>query len=220
MSKPKPLWLFNFAGTIQDSIPPTLSYLAHLAWVSLFAGLALAWCAVGALLLDVWRSTSRGRFGFFLLLILLLFIPYFFLHGLRVGLMLALLGPLVFLLLFVVLIVNPLISALLLLCVSREVRALRQEAPAHTWLSFVVVSGMALMLLGGLLLNLSLMLGTPPLFLQLFLPAMCAAVLIALSMLLATMVTLWASFRHRHPPASQPRPKDASPSDVDSPGEP
>jgi len=104
--------------------------------------------------------------------------------------------------------------------VSREARALRQEAPAHTWFSFAVVSGMALILLGELLLNLSLMLGSPPIFLQLFLPAMCAAVLIALSMLLAAMVTLGASFRQRHPPASQPRPKDASPSDVDSPEEP
>ena len=211
-----PLWLFFFAGTIQDAIPPNLSALFHLAWITLFVGLALAWCAVGALLLVLWRARPRGRFGLLLPLVLLLLIPLFLLHGLQVVPLVAFLGPLNFLLLFVVLIVHPLISALLLLYVSREARALRKVAPTHAWLSFVVVSAMALILLSGLLLNLSLMLGNPPGFLQLLLPAMCGAVLIPLSLLLGAMLTVFASLSQRQPPSSQPHPKDVSPADVDS----
>ena len=40
--------------------------------------------------------------------------------------------------------------------------------------------------------------------------------LIALGMLLAVIVALWASFSHVQTPASQPRPHDASPSESDS----
>ena len=180
--------------------------IGNIAWISLFAGLALAWCAVGMLFLDIWRSKLLGRFGLFLLLALLLSIPFFLLHGLWFGAIVALLGMLhLFLLLFV----HPLITALLLAYVSREARALRQAAPAHTRLSFVVVSGMVLTLLGGLLLSLSSMLGFgSPL---LFLPAMCGAVIVAI-------LTLFGLFRSRG--STQALPKDASPSDLDSSQEP
>jgi hypothetical protein len=144
-----PLGIFIFALIIHDDPPgPTIS-LSNIAWISLFAGLALAWCAVGALFLDIWRSKPRGRFGLFLLATLLLSIPFFLLHGFWFGAILAPIGiihpllllfPLIFLLLFV----HPLITALLLMYVSREARALCHAAPAHTRLSFVVVSGMCL----------------------------------------------------------------------------
>lgn len=177
--------------------------IGNIAWISLFAGLALAWCPVGMLFLDIWRSKLLGRFGLFLLLALLLSIPFFLLHGLWFGAIVALLGMLhLFLLLF------PLIF-LLLAYVSREVRALRQAAPAHTRLSFVVVSGMVLTLLGGLLLSLSSMLGFgSPL---LFPPAMCGAVIVAI-------LIFFGLFRSRE--STQARPKDASPSDLDSSQEP
>lgn len=76
---------------------------------------------------------------------------------------------------------------------------------------------MVLMVLGGLLLNLSGMLSSPlissspPFSALLFLPAMCAAVIVALR-------TLFGLFRSRE--STQARPKDASPSDVDSSQEP
>ena len=118
---------------------------------------------------------------------------------------------------FLLLYVHPLISAILLACVSREARALRQTATAHTWLSLVIVSGTVLMLLGGLLLNLFVMLSTPlvspapPFSALLFLPAMCAAVIVAIR-------TLFGLSRSRE--SMQPRPKNASPSDFDSFQEP
>jgi uncharacterized membrane protein len=111
---------------------------------------------------------------------------------------------------FVVLIAHPLITALLLMWVSREARALRQEAHTHSKLGFVVVGGMVLTLLGGLFYNLFAMLGggIPQVVL---LPAMCAAVIVAIR-------TLFGLSRSRE--STQARPKDASPSDVDLSGEP
>ena len=70
-----------------------------------------------------------------------------------------------------------------------------------------VVSGMVLMLLGGLFLNLSFMLDSP----LLLLPAMCAAVIVAIR-------TLFGLSRSRE--NTQARPKDASLYDVDSSQEP
>src|SRR5215471_8295242 len=105
----------------------------------------------------------------------------------------------------------PLLSAILLAYVSRQARALRQTATAHNKLSFVVVGGMTLMLLGGLLMNLFAMLSAgPPLQLGLYLPAMCGAVIIA-------MYTLFGFFRQRK--STRAHPKDASPFSVDSSGE-
>lgn len=91
--------------------------------------------------------------------------------------------------------------------VSREARALRQTASAHRRHSFVVVGGMVLALLGGLLWYLSDLLGggLPSIVLP---PVMCAAVIVALCTLLESRKS------------TQAHPKDASPSEVDSPGEP
>ena len=88
--------------------------------------------------------------------------------------------------------------------VSREARALREMTPAHTRLSFVLMSGMGIALLGGLLLNLSAVLGLLPFVWQFapFLPAMGAAVIVA----------IYTLFQSRK--STQPRPKDASPSDM------
>jgi hypothetical protein len=199
-----PLWIFIFVLMAQDGPPTTLG---NLAWVSLFAGLALAWCAVGALLLDIWRSTPRGRIGLFLPLVLLLSIPYSFLLAFWFGAIPDPLKPLVVSLFFFLLFVHPLISAVLLMYVSLEVHAFRQEAHTHSKLGFVVVSGMVLMLLGGLLLNLTIMHNRLPLP---FLPA-CIAIVVALRTL------FWLS---RSRESTQARPKDASPTDVDSFGGP
>ncbi len=50
---------------------------------------------------------------------------------------------------------HPLLTALLLGRVSREAHALSQQAPTHRKLGFVAGAGMVLLLLGGLLFNLS-----------------------------------------------------------------
>ena len=101
----------------------------------------------------------------------------------------------------VVVLAHPLITALLLLWVSREARALSPKAPTHSKLGFAVVGGMVLLLLGGLLLNLTAMLVSVPLLL-LFLPAVCLAIIVAL----CTLVRLSRSRKN-----NQARPKDASP---------
>jgi F0F1-type ATP synthase assembly protein I len=98
----------------------------------------------------------------------------------------------------------PLNTALLLAFVSREVRALHQEATAYTRLSFILVSGMVLIVLSGLLLNLPFMLSGSPLLLLLFLPFMCAAVIVAIRSLF--------KLRNR----TQANPKDASPFEMNS----
>ena len=54
---------------------------------------------------------------------------------------------------------QPFLTALLLMAGNREARALRQEAPPPSRLSFVRVSGMVLAWLGGLLFDLSFLLG-------------------------------------------------------------
>ena len=213
-----PLWLFG-AIAQEGGMSTTLSILAGI----FLAGLALAW-GFGCLplLVSAWRASPRVGF---LLLVLLLIIPFSLWPGLWLFAIMRLLGilwigpglPLLLLLLLLLLYVHPLISALLLACVSREVRALRQTATAHSRLSLVIVSGMALMLLGGLLLNLFVMLSTPlvspapPFSALLFLPAMCAAVIVAIR----TLFGLSHSCE-----STRARPKDASPSDVDSSGEP
>jgi hypothetical protein len=205
-----PLWIFG--ASAQDGMSPTLSMLAGI----FLAGLALAWgCECLPLLVSAWRSTPRVRF---LLLVLPLIIPLTLFPGLWLFAIMHLLGMLrilrigpgfPFLLLLLLLYVHPLISARLLACVSREARALRQTGTAHSWLSFVIVSGMALMLLSGLLLNLSLMLSSgPPLQPLLFLPAMCAAVIVAIYTLFGSRKSMKA------------RPKEASPSGTDSFPEP
>ncbi|BCL79241.1 hypothetical protein ccbrp13_17060 [Ktedonobacteria bacterium brp13] len=101
------------------------------------------------------------------------------------------------------------------------IRAIRQARIADTWLrwanhlSWLVVGGMVLMLIGVVCWGLALVLMAPGWF----------AVLIPwlpfpFGMLLAVMAALWASFWRVQPPASQPWPHDASPSEVASSGEP
>ena len=112
-----------------------LPHWRDLVWVSscvsVLAGLALAWCAVGALLQDVWRASPRGRFGLVLPLLLLLLIPiaaacfWFGAFG-AIPFPLIQLGNFLF---FVVLIAHPLITALLLMWVSREARAFASKHP-------------------------------------------------------------------------------------------
>jgi len=68
---------------------------------------------------------------------------------------------------------------------SREARALSPTATAHRRLSFVVVSGMVLALLGELLWYLFVMLGggLPSIVLP---PVLCAAVIVAIGTLLTS----------------------------------
>ncbi len=203
-----PLGVFIFTLLIHDGPPDPLLSLGNLALLILFAGLALAW-GFGCLplLISAGLASPRGRFGLFgpLVLRLGLGISFLFLLGVQFHPNF----PVVLLpepLLVLLTLVHPLITALLLMRVSREARALSQTAPAHTRLSFVLVSGMGITLLGGLLWNLSAVLGSLPFVWQFapFLPAMGAAVFVAIC-------TLFKS--RKSTPA---RPKDASPSDVDS----
>ncbi len=218
-----------FLWTVLAAFRPLPTLWANLVWVSsgvsVVAGLALALCAVGALLRDVWRASPRGRLGLVLPLVLLLLIPiaaacfWFGTQGTITMLWLSLLHqlsviPLIVVLiahpfsvipLIVVLIAHPFITALLLERVSREASTLREIAPTHSKLGFVVVGGMVLVLLGGLLLNLSFMLsgGIGGLI---SLPAICLAVIV-------TSVRLSRSCG-----STQARPKEASPFDIGSPG--
>ncbi len=215
-----PLWLLG--GSAQESITPTLSVIAGIFLV----GLAIAW-GFGCLplLVSAWRSTPRVGV---LLLVLVLIIPLTLFPGLLIipimylgllifpimyhfGILRIRPPDLLFLLILLLFYVHPLISAILLACVSREGRALRESAPTHGKLGFVVVGGMALMLLGGLLLNLFAMSSGPPLQPLLFLPGICGAVIIAVYTLLG-LFREWKS--------TQAGPKDTSNSDIDSPGEP
>ena len=133
-------------------------------------------------------------------LVLRLFIglAFLFLLGMRFPLV----TMLAFLPFVLLLVAHPLITALLFMQVSREARALREMTPAHTRLSFVLMSGMGITLLGGLLLNLSVVLSFLPFVWQFapFLPAMGAAVIVA----------IYTLFQSRK--SAQQRPKDASPS--------
>jgi len=197
-----PLWLFA-AIAIDAGLSPTQSILA----IIFLAGLALAWgggCL--PLLVSTWRAIPRDRF----VLLVRLLVPFSLLPlwvmpvlGLSVGTF--------FHLFWLMFAVQPLISAILFAWVSHEVGALRQASTAQRRLSLVIVSGMVLMLLAGLLLNLFVLLsGSTLVSPLLFLLAICAAVIVAIC-------TLFGLFRSRE--STQARPKDASPSDFGSPGE-
>ena len=98
-------------------------------------------------------------------------------------------------------------------------RAIRQARIADRWLrlanhlSWLVVGGMVLMLIGVVLWGFALALVVPG-----WVAVLVPRLPFALGMLLAVLVALWASFWQVRPPASQPL--DASPSEVDSLGEP
>jgi hypothetical protein len=196
-----PLWLLG--ASAMESMTLTLALIGALFLV----GLAIGGVGCLALLIANLRATPRGGI---LLLVLFLIMPLL-LPNLVLVFPLGILQNFSSLLLWLMLYGHPLISAILLAYVSRQVRALGQTATAHNKLSFVVVGGMMLMVLGGLLLNLFALLSAgPPLQLVLYLPAMCGAVIIA-------MYTLFGVFRQCK--STRAHPKDASPFSVDSSGE-
>lgn len=179
------------------------------AWLGLIAVL------LGGIPLVVaaWRSTPRSRN----LLLGGLCAPWLIIFLLLLNMM-AHLGPTFGNILFPLLFYGgPLLSTIAI------TRALRQAEIADKWLRFathlsrLVVLGMVLMLVGVVLWGFAL---------ALFAPGWFAVLLPLLAfpwdswLLIAVVVALWASFRQVHPPASQPRPKDASPFDVDSSQEP
>lgn len=205
-----PLWLLPWALFPADG-PPSPAWVNLLvvwSFVSMVAGLALAWSAVGTLLCQAWRASPRERRGLvlplaFLLLVVLLTAAFFWLGNPGPPpFLLTLLGAIPFMGVFLA---HPLVTALLLGRVSREAHTLSQHAPAHRKLGFVAVAGMLLLLLGGLLFNLSLLLSGGIAQLIMFLPATCLAVIVAIR----TNVHL---FRSRV--STQARPKDVSPSDM------
>lgn len=190
-----PLWLF--AGWLLDHTSSTLSVLAGMFLV----GLALAWgggCV--PLLVSARRAIPRDRFVLLVrLLVLFSLLPLWVMPILGISVLTF------FHLFWLLFAVQPLISAILFAWVSHEVRALRQVAPASPKHRLVIVSGMALMLLAGLLLNLSVLLsGSTLVSPLLFLLVICAAVIVAIC-------TLFTSHKK-----AQPRPKNASLSDVTS----
>ena len=106
-----------------------------------------------------------------------------------------------------VLFAHPLLTALLLGRVGREARALNLQASTHRKLGFVAVAGMVLLLLGELLFNISILLSGGIAQLIMFLPATCMSVIVVIR-------TSVRFFRSRV--SMQARPKDASPSEIDS----
>lgn len=209
-----PLWLFPWVFFPVDGFPPPAwERLLVVSFVSMVVGLALAWCAVGTLFYQAWRANPRERLGMalpfaLLLLIVLLTAAYQWLGNPGPPpLFLTLLGPLPFI---GVLFAHPLLTALLLGRISREAQALSQQAPTYRKLGFVAVAGMVLMLLGGVLLNLSFMLSGGNTQWP-FLPAILFAAIVAIG----TSIRL---FRLRR--RMEAHPKDPSPADIDSWQEP
>ena len=203
---PLGIFIFNLlilSGPIHDGPPDPLLSLWNLAFLILCSGLALAWgCGFLPLLVSAFRASPSGRLSLLGPLVLRLFIGIAFLFLLGMGF--PFVTMLAFLPFVLLLVAHPLITAFFFIRVSREARALREMTPAHTRLSFILMSGMGIALLGGLLLNLSVVLSFLPFFWQFapFLPAMGAAVIVA----------IYTLFQSRK--STQPRPKDASLSDA------
>jgi hypothetical protein len=210
---------FLLFGAIFDS--PATSPFFVLAFFSFLAGLVFAWVAAVAMLIEAWRSTPRVR-----LLLALPCIPFLILlfltllRMMRLGLSLGtlggalngtFLGPFFLPFLFCS---YPLISTILFN------RAIHQAALADRWqrevfrLSFAMVGGMVLLLLGAVIECLTLLLAAPAWFQLVFswpvwlpLLSMCVAVIVA-------VYTLFS--RPRSAGKGQAGPKDASPSGTDS----
>jgi hypothetical protein len=194
---------------------PLYTLATHL----IFASLALAWGAVVLgglpLLVSAWRRSPRVRFllvvPFIALLIILTQINPLA-DTLLVLLSLTRLGPYIgptVLVLFV----YPLISAIVLNRAFHRVELSSTALRFGSLLSFVVVGAMVLLLLGGFLFCLSLApiaaVAWPALLPPLL--GMCLAVLVAMHAL------FWRPRSRSHAKA---RPKDVSPSEVDSSQEP
>jgi drug/metabolite transporter (DMT)-like permease len=196
--------------------PPALEALFGQAGYLVIAGALLG---LGAVLLggiplvvSVWRTSPRSRS--------LLFIPIFvslsiIACALLSVLMVALGFPRPPLILPVLLFYGGTIVSTIAIN-----RAIRQAKVADRWLrlanhlSRLVVLGMVLMLAGVVLWGIALVLvvsGWPA--------ALALWLLRASGIFLAVMVALWASIFRVQPPASQPRPHDASPAEGDSSGE-
>lgn len=200
---------------------PGSSPFFPIAFLSFLGGLALAWIAAVALLIEAGRSTPRVR-----LLLALPSLPILFLLSLSLLRMMPFdtlgtalngnpLGMILNALLIPFLVVGyPVVSTLLFN------RAISQAALVHRWLrdvfklAYVMVSGMVLLLLSALLWCLTLVLVAPEglqllstwqNWLSLF--GMCVAVIVA-------VYTLFS--RPRSSGNAKARPKDASPSDADS----
>jgi len=190
---------FAFVGDENRVLTPLLyNYAGHISNASLL----LAWGALVLggmpLLFSGWRSKLRVRFGLSVALIMLI---------------LTLFQPLLTVPLLV------LLSFLGFCRVFDKGEVAGKWLRLASWLSFVTVGAMVLLLLGELLRRLSLVLIAPgslqmPFLwykLLLFLLGMCIAVIVAVS-------TLFWQPHWRH--SAQARPKDASPSDFDLAHEP
>ena len=218
-----PLLILPLALVPPDGPPPTaLENMTLLSsGITVTVGLVLAWSGIG-LLLWLWRTSAFGPLGQGLapairsnarecIGLILLLIPIvvgcclFFINGFVPSYLLMLVAV-PYLLMFIT---NPLITALLLMWVIREARALHRHTSTHNKLVFVVVWGMVLMLLGGILFNIQAMLGggISPLI---YLSVICTAVIIAIR-------ALYGLFRSGK--TRQASPKDASPFDIGSPME-
>jgi len=199
--------------------PPMLDALFGLAGHLVLAGALLG---VGAVLLggiplviSAWRTSPRSRFLF--LLPILASLPIIACCLLSAFIMLLSNQPPPFF---------PILPVLLfyggtIVSTSAINRAIRQARIADTWLRFanqlsrLVVLGMVLMLIGVVLWGVALALAVPG-----GVAMLVYRLPLAFGMLLAVMVALWASIFQVQPPASQPRPHDVSPSELDSSGEP
>jgi hypothetical protein len=199
--------------------PPMLDALFGLAGHLVLAGALLG---VGAVLLggiplviSAWRTSPRSRFLF--LLPILASLPTIACCLLSAFIMLLSNQPPPFF---------PILPVLLfyggtIVSTSAINRAIRQARIADTWLRFanhlsrLVVLGMVLMLIGVVLWGVALALAVPG-----GVAMLVYRLPLAFGMLLAVMVALWASIFQVQPPASQPRPHDVSPSELDASGEP
>lgn len=199
--------------------PPMLDALFGLAGHLVFAGALLG---VGVVLLggiplviSAWRTSPRSRFLF--LIPILASLPAIACCLLSAFIMLLSNQPPPFF---------PILPVLLfyggtVVSTIAIIRAVHQARIADTWLRFanhlsrLVVGGMVLMFIGVVVWGFALALAVPG-----GVAMLVYRLPLAFGMLLAVMVALWASFWQVQPPASQPRPHDASPSELDSSGEP
>ncbi len=199
--------------------PPTLDTLFSLAGHLVLAGVLLG---VGAVLLggiplvvSAWRTRPRSRILF--LLPILASLPAIACSLLSAFIMLLSNQPPPFF---------PILPLLLfyggtVVSTIAINRAIRQARIADGWLrlanhlSRMVVVGMVLMFIGVVLWGFALVLAVPG-GVAMLVPRLP----LAFGMLLAVVVALWASIFRVQPPASQPHPRDASPAEGDSSGEP